>query len=211
MREYLAKNRPEVSNISTFYIHAWLSGHDLRRDRRALHQGQQAADAAEHEGGARSRSRTGTPAASSACRSICSAPPDPDRPHLPATTSTKKTMEPARRLDQGVMPAASRAACARRRSAIENIEVVYNHSVQALRGLSIEVPAGEIVALLGSNGAGKTTTLKAASGILPLENGRVASRQHPLLRRRHRRPAAAPAGARRAWRTCARAGTSSRT
>ncbi len=59
--------------------------------------------------------------------------------------------------------------------AIENIEVIYSHSVQALRGLSIEVPAGQIVALLGSNGAGKTTTLKAASGVLPYEIGRVAS------------------------------------
>ncbi len=58
---------------------------------------------------------------------------------------------------------------------IENIEVVYNHSVQALRGLSIEVPDGQIVALLGSNGAGKTTTLKAASGVLAYENGRIAS------------------------------------
>ena len=58
---------------------------------------------------------------------------------------------------------------------IENIEVIYNHSVQALRGLSIVVPQGQVVALLGSNGAGKTTTLKAASGILPLENGRVAA------------------------------------
>jgi branched-chain amino acid transport system ATP-binding protein len=58
---------------------------------------------------------------------------------------------------------------------IENIEVVYHHSIQALRGLSIQVPAGQIVALLGSNGAGKTTTLKATSGILPLENGRIAS------------------------------------
>ena len=58
---------------------------------------------------------------------------------------------------------------------VENIEVVYNHSVQALRGLSIEVPNGQIVALLGSNGAGKTTTLKAASGVLPYENGRLAS------------------------------------
>jgi len=58
---------------------------------------------------------------------------------------------------------------------ISNIEVVYNHTVQALRGLSIEVPDGQIVALLGSNGAGKTTTLKAASGILSLENGRLAS------------------------------------
>lgn len=61
--------------------------------------------------------------------------------------------------------------------AIENIEVVYNHSVQALRGLSIEVPAGKIVALLGSNGAGKSTTLKAASGILSYEKGELASGQ----------------------------------
>jgi branched-chain amino acid transport system ATP-binding protein len=58
---------------------------------------------------------------------------------------------------------------------IENIEVVYNHSVQALRGMSIEVPQGQIVALLGGNGAGKTSTLKAAGGVLPYENGRVAS------------------------------------
>ena len=58
---------------------------------------------------------------------------------------------------------------------IENIEVIYNHSVQALRGMSIEVPEGQIVALLGSNGAGKTSTLKAAGGVLPYENGRVAS------------------------------------
>lgn len=61
--------------------------------------------------------------------------------------------------------------------AIENIEVVYNHSVQALRGLSIEVPDGKIVALLGSNGAGKSTTLKAASGILPYEKGHLAAGQ----------------------------------
>ncbi|WP_428249545.1 ABC transporter ATP-binding protein [Ferrovibrio sp.] len=58
---------------------------------------------------------------------------------------------------------------------IENIEVVYHQNVQALRGLSIVVPDGQIVALLGSNGAGKSTTLKAASGILPLQNGRVSS------------------------------------
>jgi branched-chain amino acid transport system ATP-binding protein len=59
--------------------------------------------------------------------------------------------------------------------AIENIEVVYHHSVQVLRGLSLTVPKGQIVALLGSNGAGKTTTLKAVSGLLPLEVGQVRS------------------------------------
>lgn len=54
---------------------------------------------------------------------------------------------------------------------VNNIEVIYNKVVQALRGLSLAVPRGHIVALLGSNGAGKSTTLKAISGLLPLENG----------------------------------------
>ena len=71
-------------------------------------------------------------------------------------------------MDQGLKPAATAAL------EVVGIEVVYHHSVQALRGLSIEVPHGQVVALLGSNGAGKTTTLKAASGILPLENGKLA-------------------------------------
>jgi branched-chain amino acid transport system ATP-binding protein len=57
--------------------------------------------------------------------------------------------------------------------AIENLEVVYHHTIQVLRGLSLAVPAGGIVALLGANGAGKTTTLKAVSGLLPLENGEI--------------------------------------
>ena len=56
---------------------------------------------------------------------------------------------------------------------INNIEVVYNKSVQVLRGLSLAVAKGGIVALLGSNGAGKSTTLKAVSGLLSLENGEV--------------------------------------
>ena len=54
---------------------------------------------------------------------------------------------------------------------VNNIEVVYNKVVQALRGLSLVVPRGQIVALLGSNGAGKSTTLKAISGLLTLEDG----------------------------------------
>ncbi len=54
---------------------------------------------------------------------------------------------------------------------VNNIEVVYNKTVQALRGLSMAVPRGQIVALLGSNGAGKSTTLKAISRLLELEDG----------------------------------------
>jgi branched-chain amino acid transport system ATP-binding protein len=56
---------------------------------------------------------------------------------------------------------------------IRDLEVVYQSVIQALSSLSLTVPDGSIVTLLGANGAGKTTTLKAISGFLPLENGRV--------------------------------------
>jgi branched-chain amino acid transport system ATP-binding protein len=56
---------------------------------------------------------------------------------------------------------------------VKNIEVVYLNVIQVLRGVSLEVGDGQIVALLGANGAGKTTTLKAISGMLKTEEGRV--------------------------------------
>src|SRR5512136_531709 len=56
---------------------------------------------------------------------------------------------------------------------VRNIEVVYDNVILVLRGLSLEVPKGAIVALLGANGAGKSTTLKAISGLLKTENGEV--------------------------------------
>ncbi len=56
---------------------------------------------------------------------------------------------------------------------VNNIEVVYNDIIQVLRGVSLKVEAGSIVALLGTNGAGKTTTLRAISGLLKPENGFV--------------------------------------
>lgn len=56
---------------------------------------------------------------------------------------------------------------------VKNIEVVYNEVILVLRGLSLTVPKGEIVALLGANGAGKSTTLKAISGLLKTEEGEV--------------------------------------
>jgi branched-chain amino acid transport system ATP-binding protein len=57
--------------------------------------------------------------------------------------------------------------------AVNNIEVVYNDVILVLRGLSLAVPKGRIVALLGANGAGKSTTLKAISGLLRTEEGEV--------------------------------------
>jgi branched-chain amino acid transport system ATP-binding protein len=59
--------------------------------------------------------------------------------------------------------------------AVNNLEVVYHHTIQVLKGLSLAVPEGRIVALLGANGAGKTTALKAVSGLLPLEDGEIAA------------------------------------
>jgi len=56
---------------------------------------------------------------------------------------------------------------------VNNIEVVYMNVIQVLRGVSLTVADGQIVALLGANGGGKTTTLKAISGLLKTEEGEV--------------------------------------
>ena len=56
---------------------------------------------------------------------------------------------------------------------VNNIEVIYDHVILVLKGVSLAVPEGSIVALLGANGAGKSTTLKAISGLLKTEDGEV--------------------------------------
>lgn len=56
---------------------------------------------------------------------------------------------------------------------IKNIEVIYDHVILVLKGISLEVPQGGIVALLGANGAGKTTTIKSVSNLLKTERGEV--------------------------------------
>jgi len=70
-------------------------------------------------------------------------------------------------------PAAAESGVGELLLEVSNIEVVYNKAVQVLRGLSLAVPRGQIVALLGSNGAGKSTTLKAISNLLELQNGEM--------------------------------------
>jgi len=72
-------------------------------------------------------------------------------------TSMPREAEPARRLALSV----------------NNIEVIYDHVILVLRGVSLDVAEGGIVALLGANGAGKTTTLKAISNLLSAERGEV--------------------------------------
>ena len=56
---------------------------------------------------------------------------------------------------------------------VNNIEVIYNHVILVLKGVSLKVPKGGITALLGGNGAGKTTTLKAISNLLHSERGEI--------------------------------------
>ncbi|MFH2073659.1 MAG: ABC transporter ATP-binding protein [Actinomycetota bacterium] len=56
---------------------------------------------------------------------------------------------------------------------VRNLEVVYSDVILVLRGISLSIPDGSIVALLGANGAGKTTTLRAVSGLLDVHNGNV--------------------------------------
>jgi branched-chain amino acid transport system ATP-binding protein len=67
---------------------------------------------------------------------------------------------------------------------INNIEVKYHEVILVLKGVSIEVPLGGMVALLGANGAGKSTTLKAVSGLLKHEDGRVTDGSIEFMGRR---------------------------
>jgi branched-chain amino acid transport system ATP-binding protein len=75
--------------------------------------------------------------------------------------------------------------------AVNNVEVIYDHVILVLKGVSLRVPEGGVVALLGANGAGKSTTLKAISGLLRTERGEVTKgsidwRGEPI---HHRSPA----------------------
>ena len=72
-----------------------------------------------------------------------------------------------------IHPKSATVAAATPLLAVNNVEVVYDNVILVLRGLSLAVPKGAIVALLGANGAGKSTTLKAISGLLKTEDGEV--------------------------------------
>ena len=56
---------------------------------------------------------------------------------------------------------------------VDNLEVVYNEVILVLRGISMNVSEGEIVALLGANGAGKTTLLRSITGLLEIHRGKI--------------------------------------
>src|SRR5215213_4349922 len=85
------------------------------------------------------------------------------------SATEQQTSELASAAASTVAPATAGAAIL----SVNNIEVVYDHVILVLKGVSLEVPRGGIVALLGANGAGKTTTLKAISNLLHSERGEV--------------------------------------
>jgi branched-chain amino acid transport system ATP-binding protein len=73
-----------------------------------------------------------------------------------------------------MMPAVTAVtAAARPILAVRDLEVVYSDVILVLRGVTLDVPEGTVVALLGANGAGKTTLLRAVSGLLPVHRGRI--------------------------------------
>ncbi|MEO8345503.1 MAG: ABC transporter ATP-binding protein [Betaproteobacteria bacterium] len=80
--------------------------------------------------------------------------------------------------------AAAQAAPATSYLSVNNIEVIYDHVILVLKGVSLEVPRGSIVALLGANGAGKSTTLKSISNLLRAERGEVTKGTIELQGRR---------------------------
>ena len=79
------------------------------------------------------------------------------------TVATENTHKPAAGAASSLPPVLS----------VKNIEVIYDHVILVLRGVSLEVPQGKIVALLGGNGAGKSTTLKSVSTLLASERGDI--------------------------------------
>ena len=84
------------------------------------------------------------------------------RPSIPTGRATMKNT-----------PATTDTAAPEALLSVNNIEVIYDHVILVLKGVSLQVPKGGIVALLGANGAGKTTTLRAVSNLLRAERGEV--------------------------------------
>ncbi|MBS1143879.1 MAG: amino acid/amide transporter ATP-binding protein 2, family [Proteobacteria bacterium] len=85
---------------------------------------------------------------------------------------SSRSFTPSRE-SETMMTTQTAAAAADNYLSINNIEVIYDHVILVLKGVSLNVPKGKIVALLGANGAGKSTTLKAISNLLRAERGDV--------------------------------------
>jgi branched-chain amino acid transport system ATP-binding protein len=93
---------------------------------------------------------------------------------MPADRTIRRSISrPIVPIPEPTMQPASLAETAEPILSVNNIEVIYDHVILVLKGVSLTVPRGGIVAVLGANGAGKTTTLKAISNLLKAERGDV--------------------------------------
>jgi branched-chain amino acid transport system ATP-binding protein len=92
---------------------------------------------------------------------------------MPPATTMQTDTATVTAIDGASDPGATPGASAPPLLSVSGIEVIYNHVILVLKGMSLTVPEGGIVALLGSNGAGKTTTLRAVSNLLRAERGEV--------------------------------------
>src|SRR5262245_20784915 len=94
-----------------------------------------------------------------------------------ATVSDPEGLEPIHerqcREPMSAMQPAAKPETADPILAVKNIEVIYDHVILVIEGVSLEVPRGGVVALLGANGAGKSTTLQAISNLIRSERGEV--------------------------------------
>ena len=66
---------------------------------------------------------------------------------------------------------------------VKNLEVVYQDVILVLKGISINLPRNKVVALLGANGAGKTTVLRAISGLLDIQNGKITKARYFTMKK----------------------------
>jgi ABC-type glutathione transport system ATPase component len=82
---------------------------------------------------------------------------------------------------------------------VNGIEVIYNHVILVLKGVSLQVPEGSIVAILGGNGAGKTTTLRAVSNLLKGERGEVTKGNRSICAASASRTSRLPIWSSAAW------------
>src|SRR5918995_3967024 len=105
--------------------------------------------------------------------------PHPGPPHKGREIWRQPSMSGAVGMQDQTKPEAAQAVLV-----VNNIEVVYDHVILVLKGVSLNVPQGGVVALLGANGAGKTTTLKAISNLLRAERGEVTKGTIELAGRR---------------------------
>ena len=167
MVDFAAKARPNMNYVPLFYTHGWLVGMIFAEVLERCVKANKPLTGANMSAALESINDWDTGGVTGLLV-VAEGPPDPVRAHL-RLRRRHQAAAAGQRMDQdGVTRLTQPPALS-----VENIEVVYHHTVQVLRGLSLELPRGAIVALLGANGAGKTTTLKAISGLLPLEVGEI--------------------------------------